>query len=80
MLNVIPIIGPSVFAFTNTVGAAMWAANIETKADTIERGLNDMLRQSGMNNVEEVIEGLWSRNDDSRDERSRSTGLRLSVL
>lgn len=35
LLNTIPLVG-LIFTFTSTVGAAMWAADIEARANLIE--------------------------------------------
>ena len=37
LFNFIPLVG-LVFSFTNTVGAALWAAQLEAQANIIESG------------------------------------------
>ena len=39
LLNFIPLVG-LLFSFTNTVGAALWAAQLEAQANTTGSGQN----------------------------------------
>ena len=41
LLNFIPLVG-LLFSFTNTVGAALWAAQLEAQANTTGSGQNSV--------------------------------------